>query len=139
MTNPDVRGEKRVVHDGFICLCDNLYREQITMTSGNIPNTSVGPMHDLTAFQRDLLVVIRELDAPHGLAIKEEMQPLYGGETINHGRLYPNLDVLAEKGLVSKGKIDDRSNKYEITERGKRELEIDLEWRKGGDQTLSDE
>ena len=36
---------------------------------------------------------------PHGLAIKEEIKDYYEGE-IYHGRLYPNLDTLVEKGLV---------------------------------------
>jgi PadR family transcriptional regulator, regulatory protein PadR len=66
-------------------------------------------MNDLTAFQRDLLYVIAGLDEPHGLAIKEELEQYYDGE-IHHGRLYPNLDVLVEKGLVKKGSRDRQTN-----------------------------
>ena len=62
-----------------------------------------------------------------GLAVKEELDRHYSGE-INHGRLYPNLDELAEMGLVEKGSIDDRTNSYSLTERGHREIEDRREW-----------
>jgi DNA-binding PadR family transcriptional regulator len=87
-------------------------------------------MHDLTGFQRDLLYVIAGLDGPKGLAIKDELDEYYGAE-INHGRLYPNLDALVEKGLVEKGRIDDRTNAYTRTQRGERELEARREWEDG--------
>lgn len=85
-------------------------------------------MYDLTAFQRDLLYLIAGLDDPHGLAIKEELEEYYDKE-INHGRLYPNLDTLVEKGLVEKGHKDDRTNLYTITRRGQREIEARREWK----------
>lgn len=78
-------------------------------------------MYDLTEFQRDILTIIAGLDEPHGLAIKEALDDYYG-EDINHGRLYPNLDTLVEKGLVEKGEKDRRTNEYRVTERGCREL-----------------
>lgn len=78
-------------------------------------------MYDLTEFQRDILTIIAGLDEPHGLAIKEALDDYYG-EDINHGRLYPNLDTLVEKGLVEKGEKDRRTNEYRVTERGRREL-----------------
>ena len=84
-------------------------------------------MHDLTGFQRDLLYVIAGLDGPKGLAIKDTLDTYYGTEK-NHGRLYPNLDALVEKGLVEKGRIDDRTNAYTLTQRGERELAARREW-----------
>lgn len=84
-------------------------------------------MYDLTGFQRDLLFVIAGLDEPKGLAVKEELGEYYEGE-INHGRLYPNLDTLVEKGLVSKGQIDKRTNSYSLTRRGTQELEDRRAW-----------
>ena len=86
-------------------------------------------MHDLTGFQRDLLVVIAGLDDPHGLAIKEELEEYYESD-VNHGRLYPNLDELVEKGLVEKGEKDRRTNVYHLTRRGDRELDARQDWEK---------
>ena len=84
-------------------------------------------MRDLTAFQRDLLYVIAGLDRPHGLAVKQELEEYYEGE-IHHGRLYPNLDTLVDKGLVEKGKADRRTNYYVLTDRGNRELDARRDW-----------
>lgn len=84
-------------------------------------------MEDLTAFQRDALYVIAGLDEPHGLAIKDELEEYYGKE-VHHGRLYPNLDTLVDKGLVKKGEIDKRTNFYQLTDRGEREIEARREW-----------
>ncbi|MFC7157692.1 PadR family transcriptional regulator [Halomarina halobia] len=84
-------------------------------------------MYDLTGFQRDLLYVTAGLDEPHGLAIKDDLETYYERE-IHHGRLYPNLDVLVEKGLVEKSQKDRRTNEYTITRRGRRELADRAAW-----------
>lgn len=84
-------------------------------------------MYDLTGFQRDLLYIIAGLDRPHGLAIKEELEDYYAKE-IHHGRLYPNLDTLVNKGLVEKGQQDNRTNSYTLSDRGQREIEARREW-----------
>ena len=92
-------------------------------------------LHDETGFQRDLLTVIAKLGKTHGLGIKDELDRQYDGE-IHHGRLYPNLDTLVDRGLVAKGTVDRRTNSYELTERGQREVNADLEWRQ---EALSDD
>lgn len=84
-------------------------------------------MHDLTAFQRDLLYVTAALGEPYGLAIADEIETYYEQE-IHHGRLYPNLDTLVEKGLIEKSQRDKRSNYYSLTQRGQRELIARREW-----------
>lgn len=84
-------------------------------------------MNDLTGFQRDLLCVIAGLDEPHGLKLKDVLEEYYDSE-VHHGRLYPNLDTLVEKGLVKKGELDQRTNMYVLTDRGRRELEARREW-----------
>jgi DNA-binding PadR family transcriptional regulator len=84
-------------------------------------------MYDLTGFQRDLLYVVAGQNEPHGLAIKDELDDYYEKE-IHHGRLYPNLDSLVEKGLLEKGEQDQRTNYYTVTTRGQRELEARHEW-----------
>ena len=91
-------------------------------------------MYDLTGFQRDLLYAIAGLDEPHGLAVKEEMEDYYEKE-VHHGRLYPNLDTVVDKGLVSKSEKDRRTNEYRLTKRGRREIQSRREWE---DQYLSD-
>ncbi|MCD2203769.1 PadR family transcriptional regulator [Halobacterium sp. KA-6] len=84
-------------------------------------------MHDLTGFQRDILYVIAGLDEPHGLAVKDELEDYYE-QDINHGRLYPNLDDLVDKGLVEKGQLDKRTNVYTLTQRGEREIAARRDW-----------
>lgn len=84
-------------------------------------------MHDLTGFQRDMLFIIAGLHEPHGLAVKEELDEYYESE-INHGRLYPNLEALVEKGFIEKGKHDDRTNSYILTRRGEREITARRDW-----------
>lgn len=86
-------------------------------------------MQELSAFQRDLLHVLAGLNEPHGLAVKEELEDYYDGD-INHGRLYPNLDSLAEMGLVNKGQYDDRTNTYRITDEGEEVLDKRAAWEK---------
>ena len=82
---------------------------------------------NLTTVQRDLLYVIAGLEQPHGLALKDELEDYYQKE-IHHGRLYPNLDTLVNKGLVEKGQHDRRTNVYTISRRGRRELESRRDW-----------
>ncbi len=84
-------------------------------------------MYDLTGFQRDLLYVVAGLDEPHGLAIKEELEEYYESK-IHHGRLYPNLDTLVEKGLVKKSEKDRRTNEYTVTRRGRQEIDARQAW-----------
>jgi len=66
--------------------------------------------------------VIADQDDPQGLSIKGELEEDYENE-IHHGRLYPNLD-----DVVDKGAVDKRTNSYTITARGQRELEARREW-----------
>jgi len=84
-------------------------------------------MYDLTGFQRDLLYVIAGLEEPHGLAVKDELEEYYEKE-IHHGRLYPNLDTLVDKGLIDKGQRDRRTNFYTLTRRGRREIAARKDW-----------
>lgn len=91
-------------------------------------HTDAAPLADLTAFQRDLLAIINDADPDvHGLAIMHTMEAAWNTD-VNHGRLYPNLDTLVEMGLVEKGKIDERTNSYNLTRRGERELAAHARW-----------
>jgi DNA-binding PadR family transcriptional regulator len=84
-------------------------------------------MFALTGFQRDILYCIADLDEPYGLGIKRALEE-YGGGEVNHGRLYPNLDTLIDKGYLSKSSIDKRTNSYELTSEGKKLLADRHEW-----------
>jgi len=83
------------------------------------------PRDELTRYQLDLLTTVSRLTAsgssPSGLELKADLESAYGVET-NHGRLYPNLDTLVDKGLVQKGVADERTNTYDLTPDGARAL-----------------
>lgn len=84
-------------------------------------------MDDLTGFQRDLLYVIAGAEQPSGQDVKEGVEQYYS-DTINHGRLYPNLDTVVNKELVEKGELDRRTNYYAITDEGEELIEDRREW-----------
>jgi len=81
---------------------------------------------ELTGFQRDLLYVVAGSDQPSGQTVRREMEQYV--DNVNHGRLYPNLDVLVEHSLVEKGSQDQRTNYYEVTESGEQLLTDRLKW-----------
>jgi len=81
---------------------------------------------ELTGFQRDLLTVIAGSNQPSGQTVRREMEQYV--DNINHGQLYPNLDVLVEHSLVEKGSQDQRTNYYEVTESGEKLLLDRLKW-----------
>lgn len=85
---------------------------------------------DLSAFQRDILTVLKELASSeqdsYGLEIKRRLEEWYD-EPVNHGRLYPNLDDLVEWGLVRRGQLDKRTNEYTLTDSGHALLEAHRE------------
>jgi len=83
-------------------------------------------MFELTGFQRDLLYVAAGLNHPSGQQIGSELQKQI--DTITHGRLYPNLDTLVELGYLEQGRIDKRTNYYEITEAGENALHERRSW-----------
>lgn len=74
---------------------------------------------DLTAFQAHLLCAIYRLGPAEGVDLEEALEKLYP-EPINHGRLYPGLDQLVEKGLITKQTkpSDKRRNEYATVGRG---------------------
>jgi len=81
---------------------------------------------DLTKFQIRILTILED-NEQYGLATKRDLEEYYGTD-VNHGRLYPNLDDLVEKGYVEKSKIDNRTNGYRLTARGRDALVNELGW-----------
>lgn len=84
-------------------------------------------MHDLTALQRDTLVVINGISDASGVEIIDELEEYYEQELFG-GRLYPSLDDLVKQGLVEKTSQDGRTNAYSLTEEGDRLLDTRLSW-----------
>lgn len=91
----------------------------------SIPGTQ-RTAHDLTAFQHNILVILAK-EPMYGLATKRELENYYGTE-VNHGRLYPNLDDLVDRGLVAKSELDKRTNQYELTDDGYEIIFGQLNW-----------
>jgi len=84
-------------------------------------------MLDLTSLQRDILYCIADLDDPYGLGIRRALEE-YRGTNINHGRIYPDLDKLVNKGYLSKNSTDGKKNNYELTAKGVESLVARQEW-----------
>lgn len=87
------------------------------------PDDFASYLEDTTQFQIEVMLAIQNLSVRgeqcYGLAIKGELEEYYGVEEIHHGRLYPNLDTLKERGFIRKTEIDKRSNSYQLTPTGK--------------------
>lgn len=86
-----------------------------------------GPTIDYTMFQASLLRAIERLNDPSGLDIKNHLDGVYPNQ-INNGRLYQNLNQLVNRDLVMKGDVDDRTNWYRLTDRGRREYGALVDW-----------
>jgi DNA-binding PadR family transcriptional regulator len=91
---------------------------------------------DLSRFQIDLLAALATEGPSVGLTLKSTLSQRYAAE-VNNGRLYRNLDRLADRGLIVKrrGQPDGRSNSYALTERGRKTLRARREWLAGGVDT----
>jgi DNA-binding PadR family transcriptional regulator len=83
-------------------------------------------MHDLNAFQRDVLVVLSGLGPAQAKSLRNEISDYYE-TTIHNQRLYTNLDALAEKGLVRKAERN-QGNSYQTTRRGERVIRDRWNW-----------
>jgi len=84
-------------------------------------------MYQLTEFQRDLLYCIAGSDNPYGLQLGRELEE-YTSTEVNHGRLYPNLDTLVEKGFIKKQSKDDRTNLYTLTDLAIKHIQERRQW-----------
>jgi len=90
-----------------------------------------GDYVDLTGFRRDILwTLYHEGGAEYGLAIKEALEECGYGE-INHGRLYPNLDTLVDRGLIEVSELDKRTNEYALTDEATTLLADRQSWERG--------
>ena len=82
---------------------------------------------ELSGVQRDLLYAVAGADSPSGQELRSELEATQS-RRLRHGRLYTNLDELVDRGLVEKGSLDGRTNRYELTAEGSRQLRALFEW-----------
>jgi len=98
---------------------DSALKDRDKTADASAPQTADDghPGAGLSAFQQEIL---RQLfDEPdYGLGLKRDLEAYYGKE-VNHGRLYPNLDELTERGLTEKTQQDKRTNEYALTDEGR--------------------
>ena len=84
-------------------------------------------MNNLTALQRDLLYLISGLDNPDTQALRASLEEYYV-EDMRQDRLYPNMNTLVEKGLITKKQQGTYQDCYRITRRGRQEIKDHREW-----------
>ena len=86
-------------------------------------------MHELTGFQRDMLVVLGSIDGANGSQLKRELQRTRYA-SIHPSRLYHNLDALVRRSLVCKENEGGRSNEYRLTSAGRERVRDHHEWQR---------
>lgn len=77
--------------------------------------------HELTLFRLECLAAVGHLENGEEAVTGRDVQELVGQrleDDIIHGRLYPNLDWLAERDLLEKRK-DGKHRNYSLTTRGR--------------------
>jgi DNA-binding PadR family transcriptional regulator len=84
---------------------------------------------ELNRFQYDALAAVRDEGPCSGAEVKEALERRLGKD-VNHGRLYPNLDDLVERGLVRKrrNEPDNRTNQYEAKAEAEAALRDRSDW-----------
>ena len=85
-------------------------------------------MGELTALQRDILTVLSGLDRPAGVDIERELDDYYPSD-VGDSRLYQSLNQLVDKGYVTKGMKNARTNEYRLTETGRAWISSYMTWR----------
>jgi len=89
---------------------------------------TTAPLHELSAFQRDMLRLVEMYDRPYGVTLKGAIEAAWDVTNVTPSRVYENLDILVDKGLVEKGRKDDRTNYYQITAHGRIKLAAHRGW-----------
>lgn len=84
-------------------------------------------MFSLTAFQRDILYTLANFSSLSGTQIHNNLSEIYN-EDITQSRVYSNLDQLVSDGVIKKGSFNERTNRYRLTDQGKKEIEARVRW-----------
>lgn len=88
--------------------------------------TESTPLAECTAFQIDMLLVLARGGPQKGTRIHERLTHRH--TAVKSGVLYPNLNRLADRGLVSKTERDGRTNEYALTTAGWEALDAYAEY-----------
>lgn len=98
-------------------------------------DSETAPLCDLTAFQRDLLKVVRDLESgePIGQDIINALETVRG-ENIKAGRFYPNVTALERKGLIERHNAKSHGKIVALTDDGRDAVQERADWWQG-DQT----
>lgn len=84
--------------------------------------------HDLTAFQRDILIILAGCDAPAGVDVRADLTA-YHETSVEPSRLYQALTKLADNHLIDISQQDGRTNAYQLTTHGERVLAAGREFK----------
>ncbi len=105
---------------------DEVFGAEPRTDGGQVQRPAPDAADTLTRFQLDMLYLLaaKRDQADYGLGLKRSLEGYYDRD-VNHGRLYPNLDDLVERGLVEKSELDKRTNEYALTAAGEELLAED--------------
>lgn len=110
------------------------------MSKTEVPEAEAPDDAELTRYQMEVLytLAVKHDQSEYGLGIMEDLEAYYG-ESLNHGRHYPNLDELVDAGYLDKSEKDKRTNEYTLTEAGERLVERDAEQRQAAAEAIRGE
>jgi DNA-binding PadR family transcriptional regulator len=78
-------------------------------------------MHELPAFERELLIAITRREAPSRVALRDALRSS-ADDVIHDPKVYATLDALVMQGFVEKGQQDGRTNAYALTQVGQQAI-----------------
>lgn len=92
-------------------------------------DTDAAPLNDLTAFQRDMLKVVRDLerDEPIGQEVMDALETVRG-EGIEAGRFYPNIAALEGRGLLERYNAMGHGKVVALTDDGREAVRARARW-----------
>lgn len=103
------------------------------MSDGQLEPKDIDPFGDnhTTTIQRDALFVLaaHHPDGANGKTILTTLEDHYGSR-VDSGKFYPNLNRLAERGIVNRtvNATDKRTNQYVIPDSTVKQVANHLEW-----------
>lgn len=91
-----------------------------------VPNDGL-PLADLTAYERDLLVIVNREGPANGIELKPALDAARG-EAVSQAHFYTKLNDLVDRGLIEKRAVSGSENRYGLTKRGQEVLHRYANW-----------